>query len=207
MYSERFDEALAFAAAIHREQVRKLSDEDIEAGKQAIPYIGHLLAVAALVIEHGGNEDQAIAGLLHDAIEDAGETAESIEARFGPAVARIVEDCTDAWERPKPAWATRKRAYIERLHKKAPDSLLVSLADKVHNSRAILQDYRAEGSRVWKRFNPSPEHVLWYYDELSKVFTARLAEVPAARLAQQLRETVDLLVRETGLPPTAPAGE
>ena len=145
MLSERFDNALAFASKLHRHQVRKGVD---------VPYISHLLAVCSLVIENGGSEDQAIAALLHDAAEDQGGAAmlSEIRARYGDAVAAIVADCTDAWEEPKPAWRERKERYLASLAAKPKTSLLVSLADKVHNARSILADHRAVGADVWTRF-------------------------------------------------------
>ena len=127
MLSERFDEAFCFAHRLHRGQTRKGT---------SVPYISHLMTVAALVVEHGGNEDQAIAALLHDAVEDQGgeETLIEIRATFGDAVARIVADCTDAWGEPKPRWAARKQAYLASLPGKPAASPLVSFADKTHNA-------------------------------------------------------------------------
>jgi (p)ppGpp synthase/HD superfamily hydrolase len=130
---------------------------------------------------------------------------EEIAERYGDAVAQIVDDCTDAWVQPKPPWSERKRTYISGLHKKEEASLLVSLADKVHNSRAIWLDYLSEGDAVWDRFNPSRENVLWYYDELSKVFTERFQNPPVLRLANQLRETVKELLEATGATPAPPS--
>jgi hypothetical protein len=142
--SDRFDDALVYAARLHRDQIRKGS---------GIPYVSHLLAVCALVIEHGGSEDQAIAALLHDAAEDQGGEARlnDIRARYGAAVADTVADCTDAWTEPKPPWRPRKEAYLAALPSKPPTSLLVSLADKTHNECAILGDYRISGGRPWDR--------------------------------------------------------
>ena len=160
MLSEKFDDALAYAARLHRQQTRKGS---------AIPYVAHLLAVCSLVIEHGGSEDQAIAALLHDAAEDqGGETIlGEIRARYGPAVAEIVADCTDAWTEPKPAWRPRKEAYLAALPSKPRGSLLVSLADKTHNAGAILGDYRRMGEALWDRFNAA------YLKRFSKELPAR----------------------------------
>ncbi len=131
MLTGRFDDAFHYAHRLHRSQMRKGTP---------IPYISHLMTVAALVIEHGGNEDQAIAALLHDAAEDQGgaETLDDIRKRFGDAVAEIVADCTDAWTDPKPDWRPRKEAYLAKLPAKPTPSLLVSLADKTHNAEAIL---------------------------------------------------------------------
>lgn len=163
MLTDRFDDALSYASCLHREQRRKGSD---------IPYISHLLSVAALVLEHGGNEDQAIAGLLHDAAEDQGgsETLEDIRRRYGDAVAQIVADCTDAWAEPKPPWRARKEAYLAKLPDKAPSSLLVSLADKTHNARAILSDYRQIGDDLWPRFNGGKDGTFWYYRSLTAIY-------------------------------------
>jgi (p)ppGpp synthase/HD superfamily hydrolase len=177
--TERFGEALALASHLHREQIRKGAD---------IPYISHLLAVSALVIEHDGDEDQAIAALLHDAVEDQGgmETAGEIERRFGKRVARIVLDCTDAHTTPKPPWRARKEAYLASLHQKPPDSLLVSLADKTHNASAIRRDLQRGGPSVWSRFSAGRDGSLWYYRALADVF----AEVMPGSLAGELDRAV-----------------
>ena len=131
MLTDRFDDAFQYARRLHRTQTRKGTH---------IPYISHLMTVAALVIEHDGNEDQAMGALLHDAAEDQGgaETLEEIGKRFGDAVAEIVSDCTDAWTEPKPDWRPRKEAYLAKLPSKPARSLLVSLADKTHNAEARL---------------------------------------------------------------------
>ena len=173
--TNRFDQALAMAIDKHRSQFRKGSD---------IPYISHLMTVSGLVLENGGDEDQAIAGLLHDAVEDAGglETLEEIRVQFGDRVANIVWDCTDAWENPKPPWKDRKDAYVAKLPTKHPDSLLVSLADKVHNARAIRDDYREIGDEIWNRFAGGKEGTIWYYRALSQTFS----EVMPGRLADAL---------------------
>src|SRR6059058_2516417 len=130
--SEDFDEAFAFAAGLHRDQTRK--------GPAGIPYIAHLMSVAALVLEAGGSETQAIAALLHDGPEDRGgeERLADIERVFGADVAKIVSDCSDTFEHPKPPWRERKEHYIAHLAEADEDSLLVSLADKVHSARAIV---------------------------------------------------------------------
>lgn len=180
--SERFDRALAYATDLHRQQRRKGTD---------IPYVAHLLSVAALVLEHGGSEDQAIAALLHDAVEDQGgdEPAarlEEIRRAFGDAVANIVADCTDAWEEPKPAWRARKEAYIASLRAKDEASLLVSLADKTHNARAIEADHREIGAALWDRFKGGRDGTVWYYESL----VAQFAEVLPGRLAEELRGAV-----------------
>jgi (p)ppGpp synthase/HD superfamily hydrolase len=177
MMTERFDAALAYASALHRSQFRKGT---------RIPYISHLMAVSSLVLEHGGNEDQAIAGLLHDAVEDQGgiEVLQDIERRYGPAVAEIVADCTDAWTDPKPAWRARKEAYLAKLPGEKPGSLLVSLADKMHNAGSILFDHSVIGPEIWNRFSVRRDQTLWYYRSLSDVFTAALPGGFAAEFAR-----------------------
>jgi (p)ppGpp synthase/HD superfamily hydrolase len=175
MLIDRFDDAFHYAHLLHRAQMRKGTP---------IPYISHLMTVAALVIEHGGNEDQAIGALLHDAAEDQGgaETLEDIRGRFGDAVAEIVSDCTDAWTEPKPDWRPRKEAYLAKLPSKPQQSLLVSLADKTHNAEAILFDYRVLGDPLWERFNGGAEGTRWYYGALADVFS----QVTPGRLSDRL---------------------
>ena len=175
MLTQRFDTAFAFAHDHHRQQVRKGSN---------LPYITHLMGVANLVIEHGGNEDQAIATLLHDAVEDGGgpPMLERIRADFGNAVADIVSDCTDYDEEPRPPWRQRKEAYLATLPTKSKSSLLVSLADKTHNAESIGNDYKQVGEEVWDRFSADKEGVLWYYGELVKVFEEAMPGVLTERL-------------------------
>lgn len=170
--SEAYDRALVYAAALHRDQVRKGS---------GIPYIAHLLGVSSRVISAGGTEAQAIAGLLHDAAEDQGgrATLDDIDRRFGAEVARIVADCTDSWVEPKPPWRPRKEAYLDSLGHKPAGSLLVSLADKVDNAEAILRDYRTIGEALWDRFTGGREGTVWYYRSLDSIFT-RLLPGPLA---------------------------
>jgi (p)ppGpp synthase/HD superfamily hydrolase len=165
--SETFDIALVYASQLHRDQVRKGS---------GIPYVAHLLSVSSRVLVAGGSEDQAIAGLLHDAAEDQGgqATLDEIEKRFGSPVSQIVADCTDSWIEPKPAWRPRKDAYLAALPSKPPTSLLVSLADKVDNAEAILQDYLHIGDDLWRRFTGGREGTIWYYRTLSTFFDRAL---------------------------------
>ena len=179
MLTNRFDDALAYASRIHRDQRRKGTE---------IPYVSHLLAVDSLTLEHGGDEDQAIAALLHDAAEDQGgaERLADIEARFGPAVARIVHDCTDSWVEPKPDWRTRKEAYLAAIKHKSRASLLVSLADKTHNARAIVVDLRRHGEIVWSRFKAGRDGTLWYYAELASAFERHLPGPLAEELGRQV---------------------
>jgi len=163
MLSERFEEALRLATQLHAGQKRKESKT---------PYLAHLLSVTALVLEAGGDEDIAIAALLHDAVEDQGglETLEQIRDKFGSRVADIVEACTDAYTLPKPPWRERKEAYIAHLREATPEAQLVSLADKLHNARSILRDLRQRGETTWDKFNGGKEGTLWYYRTLLEVF-------------------------------------
>lgn len=163
MLTDRFDDALVYAARVHRDQLRKGS---------RVPYISHLLAVSSLTLEHGGDEEQAIAALLHDAAEDQGGVTrlKDIEGRYGERVAKIVADCTDTFDDPKPAWRPRKEAYIAALGRKHADSLLVSLADKTHNAEAIITDRLDAGEAIWSRFTGGRDGTIWYYGELSRAF-------------------------------------
>ena len=161
--TERFGQALLFAFQLHQQQRRK--------GSQT-PYIAHLLGVAALVLEDGGDEDEAIAALLHDAAEDQGglETLEQIRLKFGARVASIVDGCTDTYETPKPLWRPRKEDYLGHLQTASPSVLRVSLADKLHNARTILVDLSSQGDQVWRRFNGGKAGSLWYYRSLVQIF-------------------------------------
>ncbi len=190
MLSERYDAALVFAHQLHRHQKRKGTE---------IPYISHLLSVSALVLEHGGTEDQAIAALLHDAVEDQGGDAirQEIRNRFGEDVAAIVDACTDTDQTPKPPWRARKEAYLAHLRTTPDTARLVSLADKVHNARTILADYRAVGEALWSRFEGGREGTLWYYRCLVEIFAAG----PCRSLANELERTVAELERLASLVP------
>jgi (p)ppGpp synthase/HD superfamily hydrolase len=188
--SYKFDEALQFAVDLHREQTRK----DTE-----IPYVGHLLSVAGLVLENNGSETQAIAALLHDAIEDQAEKfggaerlGTEIERRFGIDVCRIVEACTDARQNPKPEWRPRKERYIRHVEDMAPDAALVSLADKVHNARAIVSDLRRIGTKVFERFTGQQDGTLWYYRELARAFTDSHRQPLADELSRVVAEMAAL---------------
>jgi GTP pyrophosphokinase len=185
--TSRFDEAFRYAHEVHAEQKRKGT---------AAPYVGHLMGVASIVLDDGGSEDEAIAGLLHDAAEDHGgrQRLDDIRARFGDTVARIVEDCTDSWETPKPAWLTRKSAYIEHARHLSPSSLRVSAADKVHNSYAILRDLRNQGEKVWERFGAQPDDVMSYYESLVRAFR----EAGGGPLVDELERIVRGIQREMG---------
>jgi (p)ppGpp synthase/HD superfamily hydrolase len=183
----RFADALVYAANLHALQCRKGGD---------IPYVSHLLSVAALVLEDGGDENEAIAGLLHDAVEDQGglPTLDEIRMRFGDQVAEIVHACSDSETLPKPPWKERKEQYIAHLWTADSSVLRVSLADKLHNARAILFDYRQHGDTLWLRFNASAEQTLWYYRHLLEIFRARCP----SPMVGELERTVDALERLAG---------
>ena len=177
----RFEEALTYAFRLHANQVRKVD---------GTPYIAHLLSVTALVLEAGGDEDEAIAALLHDAVEDQGglQTLDEIRQRFDERVAEIVDGCTDAYVIPKPPWRGRKVAYLEHL-REAPGSVrLVSLADKLHNARCLYQDLRQNGERVWEAFNGGKEGTLWYYRTLSEIFQETGADTLTAEFVDVVRK-------------------
>jgi (p)ppGpp synthase/HD superfamily hydrolase len=161
--TDRFEEALVYANRLHSKQTRK-------GGK--IPYISHLLSVAALVLENGGDEDEAIAALLHDAVEDQGgkATREAILNMFGEKVVEIVDGCTDADTIPKPPWQERKQQYIQKLRHASASVRKVALADKLHNARSILSDLSREGEATWKKFQGGKEGTLWYYQTLLELF-------------------------------------
>jgi len=168
--SPRVVEAVSEARRLHDGQGRKGT---------AVPYLAHLLAVTALVLEDGGSEEEAIGALLHDAAEDAGGEArlEAIRDQFGDAVAAIVAGCSDTFEDPKPPWHERKQAYLDHLVEPGVSEsvLRVSLADKLHNARALLLDYRTLGERVFERFKTrSAADQLWYYRSLANIYRERL---------------------------------
>ena len=162
----RFLRAFEFAVKMHAGQTRKAS---------TIPYIAHLMGVASLVLEAGGDEDLAIAALLHDVVEDCGGAPmlKEVRRRFGARVAKVVDGCTDADTDPKPPWRERKENYIRHLRKADADTRLVSAADKLNNVRSILADYREIGESVWSRFNGGRDGTLWYYRTLRHEFLSQ----------------------------------
>jgi GTP pyrophosphokinase len=164
--TDRFRQALDYAFELHASQVRKGT---------GVPYVSHLLGVAGLVLEDNGDEDEAIAALLHDAVEDQGgaPTLEAIRARFGERVAEIVSGCSDTDQFPKPPWEERKRAYLAHLRHAGPSVLKVSLADKVHNARDMLIAYDTYGPELWTRFRGGRSGTLWYLRQLVCVFRER----------------------------------
>lgn len=181
--STRFEQAMTYASIVHAGQVRKGT---------AVPYLSHLLAVAALVLEHGGTEDEAIAALLHDAVEDAGgrPRLEDIQLRFGDRVADIVLGCTDAEVCPKPPWRARKEAYIAHLQDASESARLVSCCDKLHNSRTIVADLRIHGEDVWKKFTGKRDGTLWYYTTLLREYQRLGVSKP---LVDELARTVQTM--------------
>ena len=191
LLTARFDAALHVATAHHARQLRKGT---------TVPYAAHLLAAASLVLEMGGDEDEAIAALLHDVVEDGGgrEALADIEARFGAAVAGMVLDNSDAVDDDdrSGSWYARKRGYVESFPAKAPASLRVSLADKLHNARSILTDYRTHGDAVWARFRQGQGIATRiYYRELALAFERERGRLgPAAEpYVGELRRTVDAI--------------
>ena len=184
--TSRFEQALLYAALIHRNQRRKGT---------GIPYVSHLLMLAGTVLEFGGDEDEAIAALLHDAPEDQGgeRELEQIRARFGCRVAEIVEACSDAMtetKAEKPGWLERKEAYHKHLLESG-DSLvyLVSAADKLHNARATAADLRNEGTSVWSRFNATKDQALWNYTTLIDIYSQSI-DSRVQRITDELRRSI-----------------
>ena len=184
MNSPRFRLAFDYAATLHAADLRKGA---------RVPYLSHLLEVCAIVLRYGGNEDIAIAALLHDAAEDHGGKPRlvDIQRNFGKTVASVVEECTDSTTSPKQPWEVRKRNYVRHLPEASRGGLLVSAADKLSNVRAILSDHYVVGDDVYKRFKRPKRRTLWYYNALSKAFTEHLG----GDLSRELRRTVAELNR------------
>ncbi len=168
MQSDRLNSALALAADLHRDQCRKGTD---------IPYLGHLLIVAGTVIDHGGDEDTAIAALLHDAVEDQGgtPTLRLIAERYGDRVASIVSEVTETAVQPKPPWKERKLAYLDHVSRMSREALLIASADKLHNARATLADFRRNPDTVWARFNGDADSQRWFYGAFLETARAHFA--------------------------------
>jgi GTP pyrophosphokinase len=188
-YGEKFEDALVYAARLHRDQARKGS---------RVPYVTHLLAVAAIVGENGGTEEEVVAALLHDAPEDAGgrERLEEIRERYGDEVAKIVAGCTDTYEDPKPAWRPRKEAYVAHVAEASSSVRLVSAADKLHNARSILADLRASGDALWNRFTGGKEGTLWYYRALVDAYAIAGTNAVVEELGGVVRK-IESLARRT----------
>jgi (p)ppGpp synthase/HD superfamily hydrolase len=214
MLSNRYKDAMIFAARLHDRQTRKGTE---------VAYLTHLMSVSALVMENGGDEEQGIAALLHDALEDQSKDYESeylleprqgrpalkrdIELRYGARVLAIVVGCTDDEDFAKPAegergsiadWRSRKQAYIEHVEQTADiDLLRVSCADKLHNARTILLDLYEHGPVVWSRFRSgNRENLLWYYQSLATAFSSTAdsaGDRGLKRLSAELVRTVELI--------------
>ena len=187
----RFNLAFQLAAGLHHEQTRKRS---------SVPYISHLMAVCSLVLDAGGDEDQAIAALLHDAVEDQDglSTLATIRHLFGNRVANAVEACSDSTvsdPKEKPPWRERKESYLAHLQDGNADSLIVGAADKLHNARAILSDYRQIGDRIWEKFSVPKQQQLWYYRALAEAFSntaaPKLLVNELVRVVKELSESCE----------------
>ncbi len=190
--TERFHSALTYASRLHEIQHRK--------GKN-VPYVAHLLGVAALVLEAGGDEDQAIAALLHDAVEDQPErtSLEQISTKFGERVANIVAGCTDSLTHGKDEWCARKKKYLAHLPGASNDVLLVSAADKLHNARSLLADWREEGDRVFERFRAGKQGTLWYYRALTDTYCTLSGGTPGfRRMVEELARVVGKIEQKAG---------
>jgi (p)ppGpp synthase/HD superfamily hydrolase len=182
--SDRFREALVLTFDLHRDQQRKGS---------GVPYMAHVLGVCSLVMENGGDEDTAIAALLHDTVEDQGghSTLRDIERRFGAAVAAIVHGCTESAEDPKPPWRERKERYLAHLKDAPPNVQLVAACDKLHNAQSILADYAVVGDALWSRFSGGRDGVLWFYRVAANAFTVDSPVVRALhRAVEELEQRV-----------------
>jgi (p)ppGpp synthase/HD superfamily hydrolase len=196
MYSRTLVDALAFAAHTHERQARKQGPTQVTCAHCAdidgptVPYLSHLMGVAAIVMEAGGGEIEAIAGILHDAVEDQDVKLETIADKFGADVARIVDACSENWDhdKPKPAWRPRKEAHLTSLASAAADELLVTAADKIHNGESIINDANTHGAGVWCRFNASREDVLWYY---CSVLTVVKENLPNEYIVTRLTRVVE----------------
>ena len=186
MQMPKLSNALALAIQAHEGQVRKGTK---------IPYIAHPMAVSAIALEFGATEDQAVAALLHDAIEDGGNKyANIIKAQFGEHIHNLVQGCTDGTpnqQGQKAPWLERKTAYLRHLEEASDEVLLVSCSDKLHNSRAIVSDLINEGPSVFERFSSTPEQTLWYYRQLANAFTNR--KTPPAKALESAVSQMEAL--------------
>jgi (p)ppGpp synthase/HD superfamily hydrolase len=177
----RFRRALDYAARVHATQFRKGTSR---------PYISHLLGVASIVLVHGGDEDEAIAALLHDAVEDQGgqRRLRDIRRKFGARVAHIVEGCTDSDVTPKPPWLKRKKDYLKHLREADSSVRLVSAADKLYNASETLADFRSHRESIWKRFKGGRKGTLWYYREVAKILRKKGPKLLSKDLQRVVRE-------------------
>ncbi len=181
-------DAINFAWELHAAQRRKTGDNDLPGPS----YIGHVFGVMASVIDSGGTMVQAIAGVLHDAVEDTNTTVDDIAARFGDEVASIVAACTDAETTPKPPWRERKERYVEHLETADPAALLVTAADKLNNARAMIRDHAVLGDALWERFNEAADHA-WYYPAVLAVVRQRLDNPIVVELEKAVAELLSIL--------------
>jgi len=177
--TDRFSSAVQLALQLHRHQKRKLS---------GVPYVGHLLRVAGMVLEYGGDEETAMAAVLHDAIEDQGgaEARELMRRQFGDRVVSIVDECSDTDQTPKPPWRQRKQRYLAHLAEASPSARLISAADKLDNLRSMLTSYRQSGEAIWEHFRGGRDGTLWYYQQVRDT----LAQAGPAELADDLARAV-----------------
>lgn len=195
LLTARFDEALRFASEVHRHQNRKGGE---------IPYIAHLLAVTAFVLENGGDEDTAIAALLHDTVEDQGglPMLERVRAAFGPRVASIVMEVSDNEGDPKPPWKMRKQDFINAIPRLSPEARLIALSDKLHNVRSTIDEFRRVGDVVWTRFHGRRDGTLWYYREVLRALRSvnGTQQVTIEPLLQELTRAINELFTLAGEP-------
>lgn len=191
---DRFAEALLYAWQRHRQQWRKVGN---------VPFLAHLLNVAGLVLDYGGDQEEAIAALLHDAAEDQGglATLEEIRQRFGGRVADIVEMCTDTFEHPKPPWRQRKEQFLARLPAASPSVRLVCAADKIHNLRSLLRAYPSYGEQIWSFFRGGREGTLWYFRSIVQI----LRQGPWLPIVRELEKLLSELEALLQLPDASAA--
>jgi (p)ppGpp synthase/HD superfamily hydrolase len=193
--TSRFEDALRFASEVHRTQTRKGG---------GIPYIAHLLAVTALVLENGGDEDTAIAALLHDTVEDQGglPMLERVRSTFGPRVAAIVMEVSDNEGDPKPPWKVRKQDFIDSIANLSPEARLIALSDKLHNVRSTIDEFRRVGDVVWTRFHGRRDGTLWYYREVLRALHSApgIHQVTIEPLLQELTRAINELFTLAGEP-------
>ncbi len=187
LLTPRFASALVYAAELHQQQERKVS---------GVPYIAHLLRVSGIVLEYGGNEKEAIAAMLHDAVEDQGGSPvlEAIREKFGETVAAIVAGCSDSFARPKPPWRQRKQDHVDHVRAAAPSVRLVVAADKLDNTRSLLREYRVRGESLWGFFHGGRQGTLWYYGAM----LAALKEPGSSPLVEEFERTLEELRRMAG---------
>ncbi len=190
--TSRFQEALVLAFSLHADQKRKGT---------SVPDIAHRLGVTSRGVANGADEDEAIAALLHDAVEDQGgiQTRQLIQQRFGERVAQIVDGLSDSHTTPKPPWRERKEKYLAHLRQADASVRLVSAADKLYNARSILKDYQLHGEPIWDRFRDGKEGTLWYYHSLVELFKTFEPTPLTTELAQVVAELEALVAsREQG---------